>query len=228
MRAILLATVLCRTSAVDVSLGSIPGVQAVITLAPTTVTPWGSSAWKASLPGSIGGPSNSIASFNVYHSIFSQNGDSSASDPFGSQASFGSTQSASSGLYFQIWQWFALAGLECIACAVCVGLCGAKKQKTKKKAAPPAAAVAPAPEAETAPLLDLPPLMPIGAFPVQSYAAPVAMPMTTTYAAPMQYAAAPVQYAAAPVQYAAAPVQYAAAPVQYAAAPVQYAVVPTV
>jgi len=239
MRAILLATVLCCASAavggsVDTS---DPGLQVVITLAPTTVTPWGSSAWKASLPGSIAGPSNSIASFNFLHSIFAQEGDSSASDPSGSQASFGSTQSASSGLYFQVWQWFALGGLECIACAVCVGLCGAKKKKDKKKAAPPAAAVTPAPEAETAPLLDLPPLTPIGAFPIQSYAAPMAMPVTTSYAAPVEYVAAPVQYAApmampmttsyaAPVQYAAAPVQYAAAPVQYAAAPVQYAAAP--
>jgi hypothetical protein len=82
--------------------------------------------------------------------------------------------------------------------------CEGKKKKTKKKAAPPAAAVAPAPEAETAPLLELPPLVPIRSFaaPMQSYAAPMAMPMTTSYAAPMQYAA-PIQYAAAPT-YAAA------------------------
>jgi len=234
MRAILLATVLCCASATlsagNISKGSIPGVQEVITLAPSTVTPWDSSA-------SANSAGESLGFMNSLHSIFSQKGDSSASDPFGSQASSGSTESASSGLYFQVWQWFALGGLACIVGAVHVGLCGAKKKKDKKKAAPPAAAVTPAPEAETAPLLDLPPLTPIGAFPIQSYAAPLAMPATTSYAAPVEYVAAPVQYAApmampmttsyaAPVQYAAAPVQYAAAPVQYAAAPVQYAAAP--
>jgi len=241
MRAVLLTTLVGSASAVApavIEAEHSVGEKVFITLPPATNAPWGSSQGLGKSSGSQG----ASAWANSLHSVFSQTGHSSASDPFNSVGSFGSAASGSLGFNLQIWQWAIFLPLLCLCCGALGSACfnGKAKKTTKKKKAAPAAAPAPAAVAEAAPAVELAPLLPAmaplmpltGAFPIQTYAAP------TAYEYPVQYAAAPVMEYAAPIQYAAAPIQsYAApmampmttsyaAPVQYAAAPVQYAANP--
>jgi len=159
----------------------------------------------ASSDSSLGSSFSSSASLASSNSGSYHEG-SSGSDFSGSTSS-GSTASGSLGSFLEFWQWLLLLVLVCLIC-VCMKVAGGKKPKKKKSKKPSAPVEVEVPE--LAPLMMLPPLVPM-----QSTG--FAMPMTASYAAPMTTSyAAPAQYAAAPQYAMPATTSYATAPAGYA------------
>jgi hypothetical protein len=143
-----------------------PPTVPVATTVPFTTTSIAS--WDSSASSGASASSASLACGSLWKRGSSQ---SSGSDSFGSGKSSGSNASGSSGCFFAIWQWLALAALLFGLLGLAVVALNAKKTKPtrKKRAAKPTPAPAPAPVVpEMEPLMSpvttvLPPIiLPVG------------------------------------------------------------------